>query len=123
MGPLPSIELDGFHLSAVFLFVWVEIKGRLIEVGFNSRSRQDKQDLLVSKEQVDTAAEQLKTVRSRTRRSAAAARVDTRLKFNEATGKSWKNGKRVGGQPKRPSGSVAHEAAVAKGGTRVKKAA
>jgi hypothetical protein len=71
---------------------------------------------------VDESAEKLKSLRAKTRTSAQAATLDSRDKFEQATGKKWDAGKRVGGVPT-TAGSAAHESAVAKGRTKAKKAA
>ena len=123
LGPLASMEVKGYCLSAVFLSLWVEINGKLIEVKPAPRSRQDSEDLLGSKAQIDAAAEKLKVLRSKTRTTAKAAQADARTKFTEATGKKWVSGRRVGGTPKRATGTVGHETTVMKGKSKVKKAA
>jgi len=122
-GPLPSIELDGYHLSAVFLSCWVEVKGKLFQVEYASRSRQDLEDLLVSKSQVDDTADKLKSIRARTRRVGVVAKADSQKKFMEATGKKWSAGSRVQGVAKRTSGTEAVEVSIVKGKSRVRKVA
>ncbi|GAB2600712.1 hypothetical protein GCM10027034_37370 [Ramlibacter solisilvae] len=116
-----AVPVKGFSLSAVFLFVWVEIRGRLIEVKALPRARADDEDFATPRAEVDDAAEGKKELESRTRRSAAAADGDTRKKFRGAVGKPFDAGTRKKGTPK-VSATATHEAAVAKGKTRAKAA-
>jgi hypothetical protein len=123
LGLLPSIEVDGYCLSAVFLAVWVEIDGQLVEVEPVMRARQDREDLLTSMSDVEATAIVLKRIKSKSRTSALAARSDCKAKFKEATNQEWDAGRRVGGIPKKAKGTVAHEMIVAKGKSKVSKVA
>lgn len=123
LGNRKSIELDGYRLSAVFLIVWVEFDGKLIEVEAATRARVDGEDLLVPVSELEATATRLAEVESITRRSSDAAQIETRRRFQSTTGKKWSAGRRRGGTPKRAKGAAAHESTVAKGKTRAPKAA
>jgi hypothetical protein len=122
-GAASSMEFKGFILSAVFSTIWIEVKGVLVEVTAQARGRVDSQDLDVPLSQADESAANLKVIRARTRASGAAAEMDAHNKFEEETGKEWGAGTRRGGTPNKKVGTGKHEGEVAKGRSRVKKAA
>jgi hypothetical protein len=110
-----NIKLKGYVLNMAVRYIWVEVGGRLIELEAMRRSRVDGDELYVPLSALESTAEMLAAVRSKTRNSAEAARVDVETKFFEATGKRWNQGVRHGGSPKSASGTTAHEVKVANG--------
>ena len=110
-----NIKLKGYVLNLVVRYIWVEVRGRLIELEAMRRSRVDGDELYVPLSALESTAEMLAIVRSKTRNSAEAARVDIETKFFKATGKRWSQGTRHAGTPKSASGTTAHEVKVANG--------
>lgn len=109
-----EIEVHGYCLSAVFAIVWVELDGRLVEVEAGSKSRQDREDLILPKAEVDAVSQLRRKVEARTRRTGAAAEAQTHAQFKDAVGVKWSAGERRSGTPKRGAGTAAAETAVMK---------
>jgi hypothetical protein len=113
---LSNFKLPGFVLSMMARYVWVEVRGRLIELEAMLRVRGDTQDLYKPISELDQKAEDLSVLKSRTRQSAVAADVDARVKFKAITGQSWDAGHRRAGSPKKATGTTRQEAKIL-GGT------
>ena len=118
-----NIKLKGYILNMAVRYIWVEVRGRLIELEAMRRSRIDGEELHIPLSELESTAEMLSVVRSKTRNSAEAARVDVETKFYQATGKKWNQGERHAGPAKKASGTTAHEAKVAIGKATKRKAA
>jgi hypothetical protein len=99
-------------------YVWVEVKGQLIEVEASPRVRMDGEDLYVPLSQLEHVAEERRILKAATRENADAADVDARLKFETATGRSWDAGDRRAGSPKKPTGTTGQEVKVLDGTSR-----
>jgi hypothetical protein len=112
---LPNFRLTGFVLSMVTRYIWVEVRGQLIEVEASPRVRMDDEDLYVPLSQLEHVADERRILKAATREGADAADVDARLKFERATGRSWDAGHRRVGSPKRPTGTTGQEAKVLDG--------
>lgn len=110
-----EVEVTGYCLSAVFAIVWVELDGRLVEVVANSKSRQDQEDFIVPKGEVDKVDVMRKKVEARTWRTGAAAEAQTHTRFKETAKVQWSDGERRSGTPKRGKGMMAQETAVIRG--------
>jgi hypothetical protein len=107
---LTNFKLSGYVLSLAMRYVWVEVKGQLIELEVSLRVRSDDADLYIPLSDLERVAEERKALRATTRESADAADVDARLKFKQATGQSWDAGRRRAGSPKRATGVTGQEA-------------
>lgn len=105
-----NFKLRGYVLSLAMRYVWVEVKGELIEVEACSRVRVDGADLYIPLSEMERFAEERKALKSATRESAVAADVDARAKFEQANGQSWNSGHRRTGSPKRAKGVTTQEA-------------
>ena len=110
-----EIGVSGYCLSAVFAIVWVELDGQLVEVSAKSKSRQDQEDYIMPKDEVEKVDEMRAKVEARTRRSGAAAESQAHRRFEEATNLKWSSGARRSGTPKRGKGMAAQETAVIQG--------
>ncbi|MCX4162773.1 MULTISPECIES: hypothetical protein [Paraburkholderia] len=109
---LADVTLSGFILSMMVRYLWVEVRGRLIEVEALRRVREDGEDLYIPLSRLNEFAEERRGLRAMTRESTTAADVDTRLRFEAETGHPWDAAHRRAGSPKRPSGTTAEEADV-----------
>lgn len=110
-----EVEVAGYYLTAVFRIVWLELDGRLVEVEATRKSRQDAEDSIVPKTEVEAVAKQLKELNSRTRRAGAAAEGQTRDRFQASEKVGWTDGKRMPGTPGRGKGTAAAENSALKG--------
>ena len=115
VGSVPKLEIRAYTLSLVVRSIWVEVKGRLIEIEATRRTRTGDEEMLVPIGELEAAANALAALRSRTRVSIQAATNRTEADFEEVAGVAWSAGKRRSGTPKRPSGTAAHESRVLKG--------
>ena len=70
-----NIKLKGYVLNLVVRYIWVEVRGRLIELEAIGRSRVDGDELYVPLSALESTAEMLAIVRSKTRNSAEAATI------------------------------------------------
>lgn len=107
---LTNFQLSGYVLTLAMRYVWVEVKGKLIEVEACRRVRIDGADLYIPLSDIERFAEERKALKAKTRESAVAADVDARMKFERATGLSWDAGHRRLGSPKRATGVTGQEA-------------
>jgi hypothetical protein len=110
-----EIDVLGYCLSAVFAIVWVELDGKLVEVSAKSKSRQDQEDYIAPKVEVEEVDEKRKAIEARTRRTGAAAESQTHRRFEESNNVKWSAGTRRSGTPKRSKGMAAQETAVIRG--------
>ena len=118
MQSLPAsgrLKIRGYYLSAVFRYVWVEIRGVLVELEVKPRTRTSPEELSVPKHFVDDDAEGRRRLRSRSRRNASAVVGETHRMFEEATGLALVPPTRKQGRPKRATGLDAHEDRILKG--------
>ncbi|GGC62839.1 hypothetical protein GCM10011400_58350 [Paraburkholderia caffeinilytica] len=115
-----GFKLPGYILPLAMRYLWVEVKGKLIELEASVRVRIDGADLNVPLSSLEAAERDRKALKAMTRESAEAAHVEARLKFEETTGQSWDAGCRRTGSPKRATGITRHEAELldTKRGTR-----
>lgn len=123
IGELADFKLKGYTLNMVMRYIHVEVNGKLIELEAMRRTRIDKEDFFVPLSQLEATADQLAILQSETRNSIKAAALDRDARFNANTGIGWSDGVRKQGSPKRPKGTTAHEAKVAKGNTSSRKRA
>lgn len=123
IGELTDFKLNGYTLNMVMRYIHVEVNGQLIELEAMRRTRIDKEEFFVPLSQLEATADQLAILQSETRNSIKAAAVDRDAKFHANTGKGWSDGIRKQGSPKRPKGTTAHEAKVAKGNAPSRKTA
>jgi hypothetical protein len=110
-----EIDVSGYCLSAVFAIVWVELDGRLVEVSAKSKSRQDQEDYIMPKDEVEKVDAMRGKVEARTRRTGAAAESQSHIQFEESNNVKWSAGTRRSGTPKRSEGMAAQETAVIRG--------
>lgn len=115
IAELADFKLKGYTLNMVTRYIHIEVNGHLIELEAARRTRIDKEEFFVPLSELEETADQLAILRSETRNSIKAAAVDRDAKFHANTGKSWSDGVRKQGTPKRPEGTTAHEVKVAKG--------
>ncbi len=115
-------EVPGYCLSAVFAIVWVELDGKLVEVEASSKARQDAEDRMMPKAEVEAIDQVRMRLEARTRRTGAAAEAQTRQIFQDAEKVGWSAGERRSGTPKRGVGLAAQETAVMKGAARRRRA-
>lgn len=118
-----EVEVSGYGLSAVFTILWLELDGKLVEVEAASKSRQDAEDRLMPKAEVEAIADQRKKLEARTRRTGAAAEARARQIFEATEKVGWNEGERRSGTPKRGAGLAAQETAVMKTGAAKKRRA
>jgi len=123
IGEITNFKLKGYTLNMVMRYIHVEVNGKLIELEALRRTRIDKDEFFVPLSQLEVTADQLAILQSETRNSIKAAAVDRDAKFHANTGKGWSDGVRKQGSPKRPKGTTAHEAKVAKGNASSRKTA
>lgn len=123
VGDLTDFKVKGYVLNMVVRYIYVEVKGRLMELEATRKTRIDGQDLFVPLSELDATAHDLSILNSKTRNSIEAAAGDAEKRFKEATGKSWHQGERRHGPPKRASGTTAHEAKVTRGKNNSRRAA
>lgn len=120
---LQDFRLKGYVVDMVVRYIWVEVKGRLIELEATKRVRIDDEDLLVPLSQLEETAKQLAVLKSKTRNINQAAAAQAEISFQAITGKSWHQGERRAGSPKKGRGTTAHEAKVVRGTPQGRKAA
>ncbi|CAE6748086.1 hypothetical protein [Paraburkholderia nemoris] len=107
---LTNFRLSGYILPLAMRYLWVEVKGHLIELEACSRVRIDGADLNVPLSDLESAAKDRAAVNAMTRKSAEAAHIDARGKFEGLTGQSWDAGHRRTGSPRKATGITGREA-------------
>lgn len=95
-GKNQRISVEGFAMPLTLRYAWIDYKGRLIEVGAMLPLRDDPTQLYVSIYEVDENARMLRELKSEQAWNAAAAAIEARVAFTEATGKEWEGGQRIG---------------------------
>ena len=115
VGLTKDLEVQAYVFSLVVRIVWVEVNGRLIEIEASQRVRVGDEEKMITLSEYEATADLLKKLQSKSRLSAQAAVNRVEADFESMTGIPWDAGKRKRGRPPKPSGSVAHEAKVAKG--------
>ena len=115
VGLTKNLEVQAYVLSLVVRIVWVEVNGRLIEIEATRRVRVGDEEKMITLSEHEATADLLAKLQSKTRTSAQAAVNRVEADFESMTGIPWDAGSRKKGSPPKPSGSVAHEAKVAKG--------
>jgi hypothetical protein len=115
VGSVPNLSIRAYTLSLVVRTIWVEVKGRLVELEATQRVRVGDEDKLVTLSELQVTANKLASLRSRTRTAIQAATNRAETDFKEVTGTSWSAGQRRAGTPKRPAGTAAHETQVLRG--------
>jgi hypothetical protein len=117
---VPNLTISAYTLNLVVRSIWVEVKGRLIELERAMHVRVGDEDKIVPISELQDAADQIAELRSRTRVAIQAATNRAETNFKELTSIEWNAGQRRAGTPNRPSGTAAHEVKVLKGRTNKK---
>ena len=108
------------------LIIWVEVGGKLLELEPLRTIRVGMEEFDLTVSELEFFADERRRLDSDTRVGAEAAGQKARSDFQAATLKSWSEGERRGGTPKRARGTVAVEADIIRGrahGTKAKKRA
>ncbi|WPC68012.1 hypothetical protein SBP18_05725 [Rhodoferax ferrireducens] len=118
-----SVEVSGYVLQMCVRTLWIENKGKIMELNAVLRLRDDVGQLMMTLDQLKDQMKALARIESITRESSQGAKAEYRRAFKEAVGKDWDAGEVKTGSPKRPSGTTAHEERVVKGPERKAKRA
>lgn len=92
-------RIQGYVLDMCVRHVWVEVNGRLILLNALLRIRGDEETLWVSVAELEQWEEARQVMQSAYRVHQRANSSDYKLRFEEATGKSWDAGRRRSGKP------------------------
>lgn len=114
ISELSGFKLKGYVLNLVLRYIFVEVKGRLIELEAMRRTRIDQEEFFIPLSELNNTANELAILKSETRNSIEAAAIDIEANFKAITGSNWSDGIRKRGTPKRPTGTTAHETKVIK---------
>lgn len=115
MGQLADggvLKLRAYIVPISARIIWVEVKGVLIELEPIRLSRIDMTEFELPLFEQDLYVEERRRLESDTRIAAEAASLRARTDFVEVTGKTWSEGERRRGGPKRPKGTVAAEVEI-----------
>lgn len=114
--------LQGYILSAVMRYVWVEVNGELVELEAVHRVRVDGAELNVPLSEMEATAKARRELRAKTKVVGVAEQTLVEKRYEEQTGKGWNDGGRKSGRPVRGE-AAADEARALKGKSALKKAA
>lgn len=104
--------VTGYTLSLVARCVWVEIRGKLLELEPSLRIQSDMEELLLPLSSLVNIAQVRAEVNSATRQAAQASMVQLERTVKEETGFSLNAGRRRGGAPKKTASALAEAKAL-----------
>lgn len=110
-----ELSLSAYFTPMALLIIWVEVGGKLLELEPLRKVRVGMEEFDLTVSELELSADERKRLESDTRIGAEAAAQSVRSDFRAVTGKSWSDGKRRGGTPKRARGTVAAEADIIRG--------
>jgi hypothetical protein len=117
------LQIEGYVLPLCVRIEWVEWKGKLIEVGAQLPIRDDPHQLNISLAELKQVEAKRNQLNKEQREHAAAAKLDARNRFTDATGKQWSAGERKSGKPPAKvaqGGSAMHVPTQASAGRKAK---
>lgn len=106
--------IKGYVLNMVVRYIYVEVRGKLIELEATRFTRIDQEEFFIPLSELESTARELSILKSETRNSIEANLIDRDAKYDSITGKNWDGGIRKNGNPKRPTATTAHETIVVK---------
>lgn len=121
-----DLKVSAYYVPMALLIIWVEVGGKLLELEPLRTIRVGMEEFDLTVSELEFFADERRRLDSDTRVGAEAAGQKARSDFQAATLKSWSEGERRGGTPKRARGTVAVEADIIRGrahGTKAKKRA
>ncbi len=99
-----TIKVTGYILDFSLRYAWLEIKGSLVEVQALLPISDDEDQLFLSLSELELIEEQERVTRSYFKENAIAAQMESRINFQDSTGKDWNAGtQRAGRAPSRQS--------------------
>jgi len=104
--------VSGYTLSLVARCVWVEIRGKLLELEPSLRIQSDMEELLLPLSSLVDLVQERAEVNSATRQAAQASMVQLERTVKEETGFSLNAGQRRGGSPKKTASALAEAKAL-----------
>jgi len=110
----PMTRVRGYVLDMCVRYVWVEMKGQLLQLGARLRIRGDEETVWMSLEELNQWGVALCQCESAMRVHQHANAAEFRTRFETLTGKAWDAGKRRPGKPKRSSNVSERKAPVSK---------
>ncbi len=105
-----SAQVVGYVLPLSARFIWVEIAGRLIEVGAQLPIRDDNEQLYLSLVELESFGRELSTLRAEQRHQAHAVHTQAFEQFRQEVGMNWHAGSRKAGRAKRATARAEREA-------------
>jgi hypothetical protein len=117
------IEIRGYQYEMNLNFAWVEVKGRLYELTQKLPVRLGEAERMATVEQIRHEAEYQRLLRSQHPKSATAAEVEAKTRFEECTGLSWGDTERKAGKPKISAASAIEKRVLSNPNRRKPKAA
>ncbi len=118
-----STEVTVYFLEGCLRYIWLEWKGRLIEVEVQYAVPVSNDVLYMSLEEVRQFDEYTRAHSQPLKKHREAVALKTYHEFKEVVGKEWNSGSRVRGRPKRGTRAAKQEAIETKAAMRGRKAA
>lgn len=84
-----AIEVGGYLLPMNLMWAWVEFRGRLFRLKQKLPARMGEHEMMMSLDQIMIEAELKRQLKAEHGRSANAAAVEARARFEDYTGVSW----------------------------------
>jgi hypothetical protein len=106
LNPGQAIEIRGYHMPLNLMWAWVEFRGKLYQLQQKLPGRMGENEKLVSVKQIQQEVAIKKLLDSEHRRSAVAAEIEARARFEKYTGVSWGKTTRKPGRPKKSTNAA-----------------
>jgi len=101
LNPGQTIKVNGYQLPMNLMWAWIEFRGKLIQLKQKMPFRMGEHEKMLSSEEIKREVELKRALDAEHRRSAKAAEVEARARYEATTGARWGGGSRKSGRPRK----------------------